>query len=59
MKMNDVKKKATILEIKCGKMKKADIIRTIQLKEGNSPCFQTGIASCDQDNCCWRTDCDQ
>ena len=57
MKMTDVKKKATNLGIKSGKMKKTDLIRTIQSKEGNSPCFQTSITSCDQDDCCWRSDC--
>jgi hypothetical protein len=57
MKMTDVKKKAMTLGIKPGKMRKTDLIRTIQINEGNSPCFQTGIASCDQNDCCWRTDC--
>ncbi|MBC8317874.1 MAG: SAP domain-containing protein [Desulfobulbaceae bacterium] len=59
MKMTDVKKKATVLGIKSGKMKKTDLVRSIQLKEGNAPCFQTGIVSCGQDDCCWRIDCDQ
>ena len=59
MNMNDVKKKATILGIKPGKMRKADLIRTIQLQEGNSACFQPGMTSCDQNDCCWRSDCVQ
>ena len=59
MNMNDVKKKAASLEIKTGRMRKADLIRTIQLQEGNSACFQAGITSCDQNDCCWRSDCDQ
>lgn len=57
MKMTDVKKKATTLGIQSGKMKKTDLVRTIQAKEGNSPCFQTGLDSCDQFDCCWRSDC--
>jgi len=57
MNMNDVKKKATFLGIKPGKMRKADLVRTIQLQEGNNPCFQVGITSCDQNDCCWRPDC--
>ncbi|NOQ67409.1 MAG: SAP domain-containing protein [Desulfobacterales bacterium] len=43
--------------IQAGKMKKTDLVRTIQMAEGNSPCFQTGATSCDQENCCWRSDC--
>jgi hypothetical protein len=43
--------------IQAGKIKKTDLVRTIQMAEGNSPCFQTGITSCDQENCCWRSDC--
>lgn len=58
MKMQEIKKKATTLGIKAGKMKKNDLIRTIQSKEGNSPCFQQEIsASCLQMDCCWHDDC--
>lgn len=58
MNMQEVKKIATDKGIKAGKMKKSDIIRTIQAAEGNSPCFQTPtVQSCDQTGCCWRTDC--
>lgn len=59
MKMIDVKKKAVSLGVKPGRMRKANLIRTIQLQEGNSSCFQAGITSCDQNDCCWRSDCDQ
>ena len=59
MKMTDVKRKAKELGVKSGKMRKADLIRSIQAKEGNSLCFQIGLDSCDQTNCCWRTDCVQ
>lgn len=34
---------------------KQDIIRTIQVSEGNSPCFRTDD-SCDND-CLWKEDC--
>lgn len=57
MNMTDVRKKATSLTIKPGTMKKTALIRAIQAKEGNAPCFQTNIRSCDQKNCCWRADC--
>lgn len=58
MTVKDIKTKAKQMGIQlAGKMKKADMIRTIQVAEGNSPCFQTGVTSCDQENCCWRSDC--
>jgi hypothetical protein len=57
MQMSEVKEKAVGLGLQPGKMGKADLIRAIQNKEGNSPCFQTGLVACDQFNCCWRSDC--
>ena len=37
---------------------KGDLIKSIQLKEGNFDCFGTTINSfCDQWNCIWRSDC--
>jgi hypothetical protein len=51
-------------------MGKVELIRAIQTKEGNRPCFSTGIAvgakitsestdiiNCAEVNCCWREDC--
>jgi hypothetical protein len=57
MNMKEVKEVAKKMGIQSGKMKKADLIRSIQVAEGNSPCFHTGLSSCDQVNCCWRSDC--
>jgi hypothetical protein len=57
MKMTDVQKKARALGIKPGKLRKADLIRTIQAAEGNSQCYQSGLENCDQADCCWRSDC--
>lgn len=57
MQMSEVKEKAEELGLQAGRMRKVDLIRAIQNKEGNSPCFQTGIEVCDQFNCCWRSDC--
>ncbi|HEX9078260.1 MAG TPA: SAP domain-containing protein [Desulfuromonadaceae bacterium] len=40
-------------------MKKAEIVRAIQLKEGNEPCFATGrAAECGQARCLWVKACD-
>jgi len=57
MKMQEVREKAKNLGIKSFGMKKVDLIRSIQSKEGNNPCFKTGLDSCDQYNCCWRSEC--
>jgi hypothetical protein len=38
-------------------MDKKNLVRSIQEKEGNTPCFKTGLPFCNQYNCCWRSDC--
>ena len=59
MKLDEIKKIAQQHGIKAGKMRKAEIIRTIQRAEGNPDCYDSGQAqSCGQESCCWRDDCD-
>jgi hypothetical protein len=59
MKIDDIKEIAKKHNIKTGKMKKADLIRAIQVAEHNELCFGSGkAASCGQDVCLWREDCD-
>lgn len=37
---------------------KAEMIKSIQRKEGNFDCFGTSVNGfCDQYNCIWRSDC--
>ena len=61
-------KKMTIIEVKKiakgqglvidKSAKKPDLIRAIQIAEGNTPCFGTRPnGSCEQQSCCWRPDC--
>jgi len=57
MKMTDIKAKAKELGIRPGKMKKEDLIRAIQEKEGNFPCFGSALEHCSQEDCSWREDC--
>ena len=58
MKMQEVREKAKELGLKPGKIrKKVDLIRAIQIKEGNTPCFKTEVNDCDQTDCSWRGDC--
>ena len=58
MKLEEIKEIAKQHDIKAGKMKKAELVRAIQLAEQNAPCFETGQASvCGQAECLWRSDC--
>ncbi|MCX5863849.1 MAG: hypothetical protein NTW42_02085 [Deltaproteobacteria bacterium] len=57
MDMTQVKEKAKQLGIQVGKMKKVDLIRAIQSKEGNFPCFETAKDYCSQLTCAWRKAC--
>jgi hypothetical protein len=59
MKMQEIKEIAQSMDIASGKLKKSELIRVIQRKEGNMDCFDTGRAAhCGQPNCLWRPDCD-
>ncbi|MCK4838007.1 MAG: hypothetical protein KAS94_04340 [Desulfobulbaceae bacterium] len=57
MNVTEIKTKAKGLNIKIGKLRKGDLIRTIQTKEGNFPCFETAKEYCSQKVCCWREAC--
>lgn len=57
MDMTQIKEKAKQLGIQVSKMKKADLIRAIQSKEGNFPCFATAQDYCNQVSCAWRKGC--
>ncbi len=44
--------------IKPGKLNKLNLIRVIQVSEGNFDCFATAKSGyCDQHDCLWRDDC--
>jgi hypothetical protein len=57
MKMGEIKEKAKALGIKTRAIKKADLIREIQRKEGTFDCFGAAKDYCDQLDCCFREDC--
>ncbi len=58
MKMQEIKGIAKEYGIKHSKLKKVDLVQTIQLAEGNFNCFATAIDGvCDQNGCVWREDC--
>ncbi len=57
MTMNQIIEKARILGVKnYSRLRKADLIRAIQEKEGNSPCYQA-IAGCQEHDCLWKAGC--
>lgn len=57
-KIADIRKIARHKGINSWKLKKTDLIRTIQRAEGYSDCFATShISTCDQITCLWREDC--
>ena len=57
MTLAEIKKKAKELGIKVTNLSKEDLIRTIQIYEGNYPCYGTAINYCDRKDCLWRKDC--
>jgi hypothetical protein len=58
MNLKDVRDMAKEKGIKAGKMKKEEIIRSIQRAEGNFDCFGSAFSGeCTQEGCLWRADC--
>lgn len=57
MKMYQIWQKARALKIDVKKLGKTVLIRRIQMAEGYSPCFATGVKGCPEVTCCWREDC--
>ena len=57
--MGDIKIKAKQMNILPGKMKKKELIQTIQQTEKNIVCYGTDrFASCEEYSCLWRSDCE-
>lgn len=57
MNMTEIRKKAEALGITPGKMKKAELIRSIQIAEGCTPCFGRSGGQCATSDCCFTQDC--
>jgi hypothetical protein len=58
MQMQEIRTIAKNYGIKTARANKVELVRSIQVAEGNFNCFATakdGI--CDQVGCIWRTDC--
>ena len=55
--MSQIREKARLLGVKnYSRLRKADLIRAIQAKEGNFPCYQA-ISGCQEQDCLWKPGC--
>lgn len=58
MRLSEIEKKAKRIGLTdTWKYNKKELIKEIQLKEGNSPCFASRKNRCEQSVCCWREEC--
>jgi len=57
LKMPEIRKKAKVLGITPGKMKKAELVHSIQQAEGCNPCFGHSNGQCEYTDCCFMQDC--
>ena len=57
MTMPEIKKRAKMMGIMPGKMKKAELIHSIQRAESCTPCYGRSNGECPWLECCWRSDC--
>jgi len=55
--MPEIRDKARSLGIIPGKMKKPELIHTIQVTEGYEPCFGRSDGQCGNTDCCFIKDC--
>jgi len=55
--MTEIRKKARTLGITPGKMKKAELIHSIQIAEDCNPCFGKSNGQCEYTDCCFMQDC--
>ncbi len=58
MNVKDIKKLAAQKGVQAGRLRKKELIRSIQTAEQNPVCFMTDQAdTCGETSCLWRTDC--
>jgi hypothetical protein len=58
MNFNEIRTKAKGMSINTYRMKKTEVIRSIQRAENNIDCYATPRAKhCNEDACLWRNDC--
>ena len=58
MNLSEIKQLARERGLVPGKLRKAELIRSLQAQEGNPECYNTNYSQdCGQPNCLWRADC--
>lgn len=58
MNMQEIRGLAKEFGIKTSRITKVNLVRSIQLAEGNFSCFASAVdGECDQVGCVWREDC--
>ncbi|MHC4574777.1 MAG: Rho termination factor N-terminal domain-containing protein [Planctomycetota bacterium] len=57
MKVTELRKKAKSFGIDTGRMKKAELIHSIQKAEGYTACFGKSDGQCPHTDCCFMEDC--
>lgn len=58
MKLAELRGIAKSYGIKSDNITKTELIRTIQIKEGNFDCYGAAYSGmCDRLDCCWHDDC--
>lgn len=58
MNMQEIRKITQEKHVAPGHLRKADLIRSIQRREGNFDCFKSAMEGiCSQLDCIWRKDC--
>ena len=58
MQMQEIRNVAKSLGIKTSRLSKVELVRQIQIAEGNFECFATAVDGyCDREDCSWRDDC--
>ena len=59
MNMKEIRERAaTVGLVGFGKLRKTELVHSIQQAEGNAPCFGTQRRQqCAEMHCCWRQDC--
>jgi len=60
MTVREVKAIAKRMGLKTGRLRKAELINSIQTAEGNIACFGTErLQYCAEEDCLWRDDCSE
>jgi len=58
MNLKEVKEFAEQKGVRPGRLKKAELIRSIQSAESNPTCYMTDqVDNCGEASCLWRADC--